>query len=100
MRRHAEGLLWAISILSLIAAAQVNWRPYLLAIAMVWIASTVTVIQLHFYGAWRRWSEVPNRRQYAACVGFETLATIVLVGLFVYSISFSLTRCQKFCHLL
>ena len=86
MRRHAEGLLWAISILSLIVAAQVEGRSYLLAIAIVWIASTVTAIPLHFYREWRRWSEVPNRRQYAAWVGFETLATIVLIGVFVYSI--------------
>ncbi len=87
MKRYAEGLLWAISILSLLAAAQVNARPYLLAIAIVWIASTATVIPLHFYRAWRRWREVPNRREYAAWIGIETLATMVLIGLFVYSFS-------------
>lgn len=85
MRRHKEGLLWAISILSLIVAAQVNARLYLLAIAIVWLASTATVVPLHFYRAWRRLRRVPNRRQYAAWVGFETLATVMLIGLFVYS---------------
>jgi len=91
MRRHAEGLLWTISILSLIAAAMATARSYLFAIAIIWLASTVTVIPLHFYRAWRRWSEVPNRRQYAAWVGFETLATMAPIGLFVYSIS---SRCR------
>jgi hypothetical protein len=65
----------------------VSVRSYLFAIAIIWLASTVTVIPLHFYRAWLRWSEVPNRRQYAAWVGFETLATMALIGLFVYSIS-------------
>ena len=87
MRRHAEGLLWTISILSLTAAALVNVRSYLLATGIVWLVSTATVVPLHFYRAWQRWREVTNRRQYAAWVGFETLATLVPIGLFVYSFS-------------
>jgi hypothetical protein len=85
--RYAEPLLWAISILSLLAAAQVNTRSYLLVIAIVWVASTIVVIPLHFYRAWRRWPEVPNQPLYAAWVGLETVGTLVLIGPFAYSMA-------------
>jgi cation transport ATPase len=87
MKRHREGVLWAVSLLSLIAAAMTTTKAYLLVIAIVWVVSSVIVIPLHFYKAWRRWREVPNKREYVAWVGFETLATVALIGLFVYSFS-------------
>jgi hypothetical protein len=86
MKRHVEGILWAVSFLSLVVAAMTTGRTYLFAITMVWVAATVIVIPLHFYKAWLRWCDVPNRRQYAAWVGFETLAAVTLIGLFVYAV--------------
>ena len=87
MKRHSEGMLWAVSFLSLIVAAMTTTRAYLLVVAIVWVVSSVIVIPLHFYKAWRRWADVPNKRQYAAWIGFETIATMALIGFFVYSIS-------------
>ena len=87
MKRHVEGILWAVSFLSLIVAATTNSRWFLLIVAVVWALSTVIVIPLHFIKTWRRWPEVPNKRQYAVWVGFETFATIALIALFVYSVS-------------
>jgi predicted alpha/beta hydrolase len=86
MKRHAEAILWAVSFLSLIVAAMTATRAYLFPITLVWIVSTVIVIPLHFYRAWRRWRDVPNKRQYAAWVGLETLAALALIGLFVYAV--------------
>ena len=86
MKRHVEGILWGVSFLSLVMAAMATTRRYLFVIALVWIASTVVVIPLHFFKAWRRWRDAPNKRQYSAWVGFETLATVVLIGLFVYAV--------------
>ncbi len=87
MKRHIEGILWAVSFLSLIVAAMITNRWFLFIVAVVWLLSTFIVIPLHFYRAWRRWPEVTNKRQYATWVGFETLAAMVLIGLFVYSVS-------------
>ncbi len=87
MKRHSEGMLWAVSLLSLIVAAMTSTKAYLPVIAIVWVVSSVIVTPLHFYKAWRRWADVPNSRQYAAWVGFETIATMALIGFFVYSIS-------------
>ncbi|MFZ1133152.1 MAG: hypothetical protein WBV31_02400 [Terriglobales bacterium] len=87
MKHHVEGMLWAVSLLSLIVAAMTTTKAYLLVVAVVWVVSSVTVIPLHFCKAWRRWREVPNKREYGAWVGFETLATVALIGLFVYVFS-------------
>jgi hypothetical protein len=84
--RHLEGTLWFLSFFSLILAAQDSLKPLLPILGGVPLLSITIVIPLHFYRAWRRWSTVPNRRQYAAWVGFETLATIGLVALLVYSL--------------
>jgi hypothetical protein len=84
MKRHIEGILWAVSFLSLIVAAMTTQRVFLLIVAFVWVLSTVIAIPLHFVRAWRRWPEVPNKRQYAVWVGFETFAAMALIGLFVY----------------
>jgi hypothetical protein len=81
-------MLWVVSFVSLIVAAMTTPKAYLPVIAIVWIVSSVVVILLHFYKAWRRWLGVANKQEYAVWVGFETLATIAFVGLFVYS-SFS-----------
>jgi hypothetical protein len=86
MKRHIEGMLWAVSFLSLTVAAMMTGKSYLMVLAVIWIVSSMIVIPLHFYKAWRRWREVPNRRGYAAWVGFETIATMALIGLFVYSV--------------
>jgi hypothetical protein len=43
-------------------------------------ATTVTVVPLHFIRAWRKLGAVPNKGQYAAWVGFETVCTAALVG--------------------
>jgi hypothetical protein len=87
MKRHIEGILWAVSFLSLIVAAMTTNRRFLLIIAVVSLFSTVIVIPLHFYKAWQRWPEVSNKRQYATWVGFEALAAMALIGLFLYSAS-------------
>jgi len=50
----------------------------------VWAVTTVTVVPLHFIRAWRKLGAVPNKGQYAAWVGFETVCTAALVGGFVY----------------
>ena len=86
MRRHTEGMLWAISIGTLFMAAFASSRPFLLTLAIVWVSSTVIVIPFHFYRAWKRWAVVSNRTEYAVWVGFETAATIVLISLGVYSV--------------
>lgn len=87
MKRHIEGILWAVSFLSLIVASTTTQRVFLFIVAIVWVLSTVIVIPLHFVRAWRRWPEAANQRQYAVWVGFETAATIMLIALFVYSVS-------------
>jgi hypothetical protein len=87
MKRHVEGMLWVVSFLALIVAAITSTRTHLLVVAVVWVASSVIVIPLHFYKAWRRWADVPNKRQYAAWVGFETFAMIMLIALFFYSVT-------------
>ena len=69
MKRHVEGMLWAVSFLSLVAAAMITTRVYLVIVACVWIVSSVVVIPLHFIKAWRRWPDVENKRQYAAWGG-------------------------------
>jgi hypothetical protein len=86
MKRHVEGMLWVVSFLSLVAAAMMTGTSYLMVLAVIWIVSLTIVIPLHFYKAWRRLSQVANKRQYAAWVGFETIVTVVLIGLFVYSV--------------
>jgi hypothetical protein len=84
MKQHAEGLLWFTSFGCLVAAALTSLQPYLPLIAVVWALTTVTVVPLHFFRAWRKLGAVPNKGQYAAWVGFETVCTIVLIGGFVY----------------
>ncbi|MGA7647951.1 MAG: hypothetical protein WBW01_15695 [Terriglobales bacterium] len=86
MKRHIEGILWAVSFLSLIVAAMTAQRVLLRIVALVWVLSTVIAIRLHFVRAWRRWPKVPNRRHYAVLEGVETFAAIELIGLFVYSV--------------
>ncbi len=70
VKKHLEGALWLISFGGLILAAQ-TWAvgAYLAAIAGIFAASTVVVIPLHFYRAWRRLRTVPNKRAYAFWVG-------------------------------
>lgn len=86
MKRQVEGILWVVSFLSLIFAAMTTGKSYLVALAVIWIISSIIVIPLHFYKAWRRLGQVTNKRPYVAWVGFETMATAVLIGLFVYSV--------------
>jgi hypothetical protein len=86
MKQHLEGVLWAVSFLSLVLAAIATGRGYLLIVSIIWVFSTTLVVPLHFTKAWRRWSKVPNRRQYAMWVGFETLATVALIGVFIYPV--------------
>jgi len=86
MRGHIEGVLWVVSFGCLWAAALTSPKVYLPVIAAVWLLSTVTVIPLHFVKAWRKLGTVPNKRQYAAWVGFESACTLALVGGFVYAL--------------
>jgi len=65
MKKRAEAILWVISFLSLTLAAMTAARAFLLVIAVVWFSSTVVVVPLHFYNAWRRWGYVANRQQFA-----------------------------------
>jgi len=51
MKRHVEGISWAVSFLALIVAAMTTNRWFLLIVAVVWLLSTVIVIPLHFYRA-------------------------------------------------
>jgi hypothetical protein len=87
MKRHIEGILWAVSFLSLIVASMKTNRAVSVVIAIVWVLSTVILIPLHFVRAWRRWPKAPHKRQYAVWVGFEAFATLMLISLFVYSVS-------------
>jgi hypothetical protein len=86
MKQHLEGLLWALSIGAMPAAAMVSSRPFLLFLAVMWIVSTAIVIPLHFYRAWKKRAHVSNRRGYAVWVGFETVATLALISLGIYSV--------------
>ena len=86
MKHHVEGMLWVVSFLSLIVAAITTSKSYLMVLAVLWIIPSMIVIPLHFYKAWRRLSQVANKRQYAAWVGFETMATVAFIGLFLCSI--------------
>lgn len=63
MKRHAEGMLWVVSFVSLIVTAMTTTKAYLPDIAIVWVVSSVIVIPLHFYKAWRRWLGVANKRE-------------------------------------
>jgi hypothetical protein len=84
MKRHIEGVLWALSIGTLFIAGFGPPRPFLLIVAIAWFASTAAVIPLHFYRAWKRWAHVSNKREYAAWVGFETVGAAILISLGVY----------------
>jgi hypothetical protein len=86
MERHIEGILCAVSLLSLIVASMTTNRAFLVVIAIVWVLSTIIVIPLHFVRAWH-WPRAANKRQYAVWVGSETFATITLIALFVYSVA-------------
>ena len=86
MMQHIEGALWMLSLGALLLAAYVSSRTFLLIVAIVFATSTLVVIPLHFYRAWRRWTRVSNKRQYAAWVGFETAATFALISLGIYSV--------------
>lgn len=76
----------AVSLLSLVVAGMMTSKTSVTIVACVWLVSSVIVVPLHFYRAWRRWRDVPNRRQYAVWVGFETLATVLLIVLFLYTL--------------
>jgi hypothetical protein len=86
MKQQVEGMLWVVSFLSLIVAAMTTGKSYLMVLAVIWIVSSMLVIPLHFYKAWRRLSQVANKRQYAAWVGFETIATVAFIALFVCAV--------------
>jgi hypothetical protein len=86
MKRHVEGMLWVVSFLSLIVAAMTTDKSYLMALVVLWIASSMIVIPLRFYKAWRRLSQAANKRQYAAWVGFETIAGVAFITLFLCSV--------------
>jgi len=86
MKRHVEGILWGTVVaLPYIAALCDFGHHAFMAIAVVWLATTAVVIPLHFYRAWKRAPRVQNRREYAAWVGFETLAVAALIALGIYS---------------
>jgi hypothetical protein len=92
LKRHVEGLLWTATLgLPLLAALSpsssqlaLSSRLWLYVLAVLWLTGLAIVIPLHFYRAWKRWPSVPNRQSYAMWVGFETLATLVLMALAVY----------------
>lgn len=86
MWRHIEGTLWLVSLISLALAAQTFAVPYLKLIAVVWAVATITVVPLHFWRAWRRLSAVPNKHEYALCVGVETLLAAGLAVVFVLGV--------------
>ena len=86
MKRHIEVILWAFALLLPLLANFGSSRLYLGLIAVVWLAATSTVVPLHFYRAWKKWESVPNRKEYAAWVGFETLATCGFIGLCLYGL--------------
>ena len=86
MRRHIEGILWTAALLLPILVNFGSSRLYVGGIAVLWLASVVTVVPLHFYRAWKKWKTVPNRKEYAAWVGFETLATVTFISLCVYGL--------------
>jgi hypothetical protein len=72
-------MLWIVSFGSLLLAAYVPGRSSLLLIAVVWLGTTVAVIPLHFFRAWRKFRSVPNKGEYACWVGIETLGTCAFV---------------------
>jgi hypothetical protein len=84
MKRHFEGGLWTLSMGTLFVAGFARSHLLLLILAVASVASTTVVIPLHFYRAWKKWRLVPNRREYAAWVGFETAAAVVLISLGIY----------------
>lgn len=92
LKRHIEGVLWTAAIVLPFFAALVpsgfavgSHSVWLTLLAVLWLMCLVVVIPLHFYRAWRQWPSVPNRRSYALWVGFETLATMALIGIVIYS---------------
>ncbi len=84
MKRHLEGLLWALSVCALFAASSGSSRSLLIVLGFLWLASTAIVIPVHFYRAWKKLARVPNRSEYAVWVGFETVAAVILVSLGIY----------------
>jgi hypothetical protein len=86
MKGHVEGVLWPLSIATLLVAGLGRSRLLLLILAILWAVSTSIVIPVHFYRAWKRWERVSNRRDYATWVGFETVTAIVLISLGIYAV--------------
>ena len=86
IRRHIEGFLCFLAPLSLIVAAVTSSKVVLLGCGFVSLVSIAIVVPLHFYRAWGRLGAVPNRRQYAAWVGFESVATVVLIALAIWGL--------------
>jgi hypothetical protein len=84
--RRIEAVLWLLAPFSLIVAAVTSSKLVLPICGVVFLLSIVIVVPLHFYRAWRRLNTVPNRRQYAAWVGFESLATIALIALAIWGL--------------
>jgi hypothetical protein len=82
--KHLEGILWLTTFSSLLLAAQISDRAYLMVIAGIFVASTVIVVPLHFFRASGRLRSVPNKRAYAFWVGLETLFAGSLIFAFVF----------------
>jgi len=85
MKQHIEGALWVVSFGSLLAAAYSSSRTPVFVLAILWLGSTAIVIPMHFYRAWKNLAGVPNKRLYSLWVGLETVATIALVAIGIYS---------------
>jgi hypothetical protein len=74
MNKNTDCLLWMVALFRLAAYIPARSR-WLVPIAIAFFASTVVVIPLHFWRAWRRSAAVPNQREYAVWVGIETIGT-------------------------
>ena len=74
MRRHIEGVLWLVCLTSFLLAAVAP--PHSSLLVVLGLASGVAIVvvgPLHFFRAWKKLKTVPNKREYACWVGFETL---------------------------
>lgn len=80
MKRHAEGLLWLAWFGFLFADVLSSESPYQPLLAIVWAATTLIAVPLHFLKAWRKLRAAPNKAGYAAWVVFQALCALGLIG--------------------
>ena len=72
-----------MALTSFMLAGMTSSKAVLILLGTLGVGSTIWVVPLHFFRAWRRFRSVPNRHEYALWVGFET---VLAFGFFLCAI--------------